>query len=71
MNEYLVYYKIGSKRGKVNVEAHNKEQAGVLAGIQIRSIQRSSAEFTVILVLGKDEPLPYAELDTQYLVKKA
>lgn len=71
MNEYLVYYKIGSKRGKVNVEAHNKEQAEILAGIQIRSVLRSSAEFTAVLVLAKDEPLPYSELDSQYLVKKA
>jgi hypothetical protein len=71
MNKYIVHYQIGSTYGKTYVEAHSKFQAGDIARIQIQSIRRSKASFTVILVLEEGEPMPYKDLAEKYLVKKA
>ena len=71
MNKYIVYYKLGSIYDKINVEAHTKEQAGRIAGMQARYTYKSRGRCTIILTLEEGEPMPYRDLDEKYLVKKA
>lgn len=71
MNQYTVFYKLGSTYDKIHVEAHDKKQAEEIAGIQARYTYHSRSKFQVIMTLAEGEPNPYKELDKKYLVKKA
>jgi len=56
MNEFIVRYWISKEIEEIHVEAHDEEQAKIIARIQVQSSRNSKAKFEIISVHKKGEP---------------